>query len=154
MTRAELIAAIADAISHQEGFWVTEAEAKSRKISFPTPAQRNANPGNIRKWYDRSGNLYPTHNGYIDFVQWSSDHFPGATHEDIAREALDEGWRILRLLVSQYIDGHYTSGKLPTLDEMFAVYAPSADGNRPKAYAQFVAQKVGIPTDKVLAQIA
>lgn len=141
MTRAELIAAIADAISHQEGFYIDGSLA-----------QRNANPGNIRQWRDRTGTPYPQHKGYIDFVQWAGDHFPTATHEDLSREALDEGWRILRLLVSQYIDGHYTGGKSPTLTQMFAVYAPSADGNRPKAYAEFVAQRVGIPEDKVLAQ--
>jgi hypothetical protein len=154
MTKRELIDKISHAIAHKEGFFVTEAQARARKIRFPTKAQRNANPGNIREWKD--GRPYPTDGGYVDFVAWASDRFPGATREELSQRAIDEGWRILRVLVGQYVTGRYTQGKPPTLQEMFRVYAPAADGNDPEGYAQFVAGKLGVrpnqrPVDLVTA---
>jgi len=135
MSRAELIDGIARAIAEMEGFYRTSGP--------PTIAQRNANPGNIRQWRDRSGKLYPTSKGYVDFLAWAADEFPGASPEQLRQRALEEGWRILRVLVGQYLDGKYTQGKPPTAEEMFRVYAPSDDGNHPANYARFVAGKIG-----------
>lgn len=145
MTRAELIEKIARAIAEMEGFYVTAAK--------PTLAQRNANPGNIRLWRDARGRPYPTHRGYVDFVAWASERFPGASHEEISRRALEEGWRILRVLVGQYIDGRYTGGRTPTIEEMFRVYAPAADGNDPAGYARFVASRLGARPDQRLIDL-
>jgi hypothetical protein len=153
MTRDELIARLAHAIAEHEGFFVTEAQAKARAIRYPTRAQINANPGNIRAWKDASGKPYPTTGGYADFVAWAATKFPGASHEKISRRALDEGWRILRVLVGHYLDGRYTGGKPPTLVQMFKVYAPSADGNQPAAYARFVASRLGVAEDKPLKEM-
>jgi len=145
MTRAELIEKIAQAIAEMEGFYVTAAK--------PTLAQRNANPGNIRQWRDARGRPYPTHRCYVDFVAWASERFPGASREEISRRALEEGWRILRVLVGQYLDGKYTQGKPPTAEELFRVYAPSADGNHPANYARFVASRVGARPDQRLLDL-
>jgi hypothetical protein len=145
MTRAELIEKIARAIAEMEGFYVTSAK--------PTLAQRNANPGNIRQWRDARGRPYPTHRGYVDFVAWASERFPGLSREEMSRRALEEGWRILRVLVGQYLDGKYTQGKPPTAEEMFRVYAPSADGNDPAGYARFVAGRLGARPDQRLIDL-
>jgi hypothetical protein len=145
MTRQELIEKIARAIAVMEGYYATTAK--------PTLAQRNANPGNIRQWRDARGRPYPTHRGYVDFVAWASERFPGASREEMSRQAIEEGWRILRVLVGQYLDGKYTQGKPPTLEEMFRVYAPSADGNHPANYARFVARKIGAPPDQRLIDL-
>ena len=145
MTRAELIEKIARAIAEMEGFNATAAK--------PTLAQRNANPGNIRQWRDARGRPYPTHRGYVDFVAWASERFPGASREEMSRRAIEEGWRILRVLVGQYLDGRYTQGKPPTVEEMFRVYAPSADGNHPANYAHFVARKIGVRPDLRLIDV-
>jgi hypothetical protein len=145
MTRAGLIEKIALAIAEMEGFFAT--------ASKPTLAQRNANPGNIRQWRDARGRPYPTHRGYVDFVAWASERFPGLSREDLSRRALDEGWRILRVLVGQYLDGRYTQGKPPTAEEMFRIYAPSADGNHPANYARFVASKIGARPDQRLLDL-
>jgi hypothetical protein len=145
MTRQELIEKIAWAIAEMEGFYATTAK--------PTLAQRNANPGNIRQWRDARGRPYPTHRGYVDFVAWASERFPGASREEMSQRAIEEGWRILRVLVGQYLDGKYTQGKPPTLDEMFRVYAPSADGNHPANYARFVARKIGARLDQRLLDL-
>jgi hypothetical protein len=145
MTRAELIEKIARAIAEMEGFYVTAAK--------PTLAQRNANPGNIRQWRDARGPPYPTHRGYVDFVAWASERFPGASREEMSRRAIEEGWRILHVLVGQYLDGKYTQGKPPTAEEMFRVYAPSADGNHPANYAHFVARKIGVRPDLRLIDV-
>ena len=153
MTRSELIERIAQAIAEHEGFYVTEAQAKSRKIRYPTCAQRNANPGNLRAWRDAKGRPYPTSGGYVDFVAWASERFPGVSREEISHRAIEEGWRILRVLVGQYLGGRYTQGKSPTVEEMFRVYAPSADGNHPANYARFVASKIGARLDQRLLDL-
>jgi len=145
MTRAGLIEKIARAIAEMEGFYATAAK--------PTLAQRNANPGNIRQWRDARGRQYPTSKGYVDFVAWASERFPALSRDELSRRALDEGWRILRVLVGQYLDGRYTQGKPPTAEEMFRVYAPSADGNHPAHYARFVASKIGARPDQRLLDL-
>lgn len=157
MTKIEAIDRIARAIAEKEGFYVTEDEARRRKIRWPTRAQRNANPGNVRLWRDRRDRWYPTDagigpdgrpSGYIDFVTWASERFPGVSREEMSRLALEEGWRVLRVLVGQYIEGRYTGGKPPSLREMFRVYAPASDSNQPDKYAAFVAQRTGLDIDR------
>jgi len=71
----------------------------------------------------------------------------------MSRRALEEGWRILRVLIGQYLDGRYTQGKPPTAEEMFRVYAPSSDGNHPANYACFVARKIGARPDQRLIDL-
>jgi hypothetical protein len=153
MTRQELLDRLARAIAENEGFFVTEAQAKARKIRFPTRAQINANPGNLRAWRDAKRRPYPTSGGYVDFVAWASERFPRASREEMSRRALEEGWRILRVLVGQYIDGRYTAGKPPTVEEMFRTYAPASDGNDPAGYALFVARKIGVRPDQRLVDL-
>lgn len=145
MTRRELIEKIAQAIAEMEGFYATAAK--------PTLAQRNANPGNIRQWRDARGRPYPTYRGYVDFVTWASERFPGASPEEMSQRAIEEGWRILRVLVGQYLDGKYTQGKQPSAEEMFRVYAPAADGNHPTNYARFVAPRIGVRPDQRLLDL-
>ena len=153
MTRAELIDRIARAIAEMEGFFVSEPQARARKIRYPTLAQINANPGNIRQWRDSRGLPYPTSRGYVDFVAWASERFPGVSREDLSRRALEEGWRVLCVLIGQYLDGRYTQGKPPTFLEMFKVYAPSTDGNHPANYAEFVARRLGAGPNTVIASL-
>lgn len=150
MTRQELLDKLSRAIAENEGFFVTNAQAKARRIRYPTRAQINANPGNLRAWRDAKGQTYPTGGGYVDFVAWASHRFPGAAREELSRRAIEEGWRILRVLAGQYIDGRYTGGKPPTVEEMFRTYAPATDGNDPAGYARFVAGKLGVRTDQRL----
>jgi len=145
VTKQELIEQISQAIAEMEGFYRTAAQ--------PTLAQRNANPGNIRQWRDSRGRPYPTSKGYVDFVAWASERFPGASREEMSQRALEEGWRILRVLIGQYLDGRYTRGNPPTAEEMFHVYAPSADGNHPANYARFVARKLGARPDQRLLDL-
>jgi hypothetical protein len=143
MTRQELLDKLARAIAQMEGFFSAK----------PTLAQRNANPGNLRAWRDAKGRPYPTSGGYVDFVAWASERFPGASREEMSRRALEEGWRILRVLAGQYIDGRYTGGKPPTVEEMFRTYAPESDGNDPAGYARFVAAKLGVQPDRRLIDL-
>ncbi|MCC6394792.1 MAG: hypothetical protein IT167_29635 [Bryobacterales bacterium] len=143
MTRQELLDKLVRAIAQMEGFFSAQ----------PTLAQRNANPGNLRAWRDAKGRSYPTSGGYVDFVAWASERFPGASREEMSRRALEEGWRILRVLAGQYIDGRYTGGKPPTVAEMFRTYAPASDGNDPAGYARFVAAKLGVQPDRRLIDL-
>jgi hypothetical protein len=104
------------------------AQAIAKEEGFYVPgsiAQRNHNPGNLRSWGSA-----PIVSGY-------------AVAPDDAT-----GWSWLYSQVQTNI------GRGLTLNEFFAGkpgvydgYAPSADKNRPYAYAAFVAGQVGIPTD-------
>ncbi len=150
MTRKELIERIAQAIAEKEGFYFSEAKAKQRRIRFPSRAQRNANPGNVRTWRDARGKRYPVDGGYVDFVAWASARYTGLVGDVLSQKAIEEGWRVLRVLVGQYIDGRFTEGKPPSLIEIFQVYAPGTDGNDPEGYARFVAAKLGVDMNQTL----
>jgi len=153
MTREELIGKIAKAIAEKEGFFVSEAQARARGANWPTRAQRNANPGNIRAWKDATGSPYPTNGGYVDFVAFAREKHPNADGEELRRLALEEGWRVLGVLVGRYLSGKYHGGRSPSLLEMFSVYSPASDNNDPIRYARFVAEKVGVPADKPLCEV-
>lgn len=155
MTRKELINKLSAAIAEQEGFFVTEAAAHERGIHYPTIAQMNNNPGNIRVWRDASGRPYPTKSGYVDFAEWARQQLPGSPSALVYDRAGAEGWRVLGVLVGHYIDGRYTGGKPPTVADMFRAYAPSADKNDPGGYARFVAGKLGVdPCQRLIALVA
>lgn len=144
MTRVQLIDRIAEAIATMEGFYSRRPGAM---------AQKNSNPGNVRQWRDAKGRAYPTNGGYVDFQEWAYRRNPDADALSIKAAAEAEGWRVLKVLIGQYIDGRYTAGKPPTFLEMFRVYAPAADRNKPDAYARFVARKLGTEPDKRIADL-
>ena len=150
MTRDQLVDRLAEAIAKHEGFFVTAQQARARGIKYPTMAQRNANPGNIRQWKDGCGRPYPKAGGYVDFVSWAMEPVHGVGSEQIMERALAEGWRVLKRLVLFYVNGRYTKGASPSLRLMFAVYAPASDGNDPESYARFVAECAGLPIDSPL----
>lgn len=147
MKENELIDKIAEAIAVCEGYYVTMEDAYRRGLRYPTLAQRNENPGNIRKWRGPDGAPYPRRHGFVDFVGWAEKF---GLPRKVARK---EGWRVLKLLIQQYISGRYHNGKSPTLYEFFEKYAPSDDGNFPKKYAEFVSEKIDIPADKPLKEV-
>lgn len=133
MTESELIDKIANAIAEMEGY--------GKKGSL---AWRNANPGNIRRWRGLDGEPYPQRRGYVDFVAWARGD---------REKAEKEGWRVLRRQVFLFVSGVRTNGRVPSLREMFHVYAPRADGNDPDRYAKFVAGKLGIDVDVPLKEV-
>jgi hypothetical protein len=94
-------------------------------------AQRNRNPGNLRSW----GTL-PTVGGYAQFPTEAA------------------GLAALRRQVSRNI------GRGLTMYEFFGGkpgvypgYAPAADSNHPREYAEFVARQVGCQPDAVLSTL-
>lgn len=125
MDRAKLMTVIAQAIARHEGYFVSREQARQRGIRWPTLAQRNNNPGNLRRW-----NNLPNSSGYVQF--------PSA----------EAGWAALYTLCNQYLDGRYHNGKPPSLREWFRTYAPASDKNDPDSYARFVAsalRSAGLP---------
>jgi hypothetical protein len=149
MTMDQLLDAVTAAMADVEGFDVTAEQAKARGIAFPTRPQRLLNPGDVRHWM-HDGVHYPEQNGYVDFLAWALD-VAKSTQPQI--DGLAEGWRVVRTLASQYIAGHYTTAKQPNLIQMFAAYAPAADGNNPGSYTRVVATKVGISADVPLVSL-
>lgn len=61
--RASLVNAVAEAGATEEGFYVTEDQAKQRKIKWPTIAQLNNNPGNLAVW-----GSHPIRYGFVHFL--------------------------------------------------------------------------------------
>ena len=149
MTIEQLIDAVSLAMADVEGFDVTAEQAAARGIAFPTRPQRLLNPGDVRHWM-HEGVHYPENDGYVDFLAWALD-IAKSTQPEI--DGLAEGWRVARTLASQYIAGHYTKAPQPSLIQMFAAYAPAADGNNPGSYSRVVAAKVGISADVPLASL-
>lgn len=138
---AGLVERIAIAISEMEGF----NKPGSR-------AQRQNNPGNLRSW-----GKTPVLDGFANFPTPA------------------EGWRALRRQVWRNVDRGLTlyeffGGKRVTdtltvthpdgtVEEVekkttvvYAGYAPDADGNRSRHYAEFVAKRAGIPVDVPLPE--
>jgi len=94
-------------------------------------AERQNNPGNLRNW-----GKTPVVDGFCNFPTPA------------------EGWTALRRQIAKNI------GRGLTLYEFFGGkfgvypgYAPDADGNRSRHYAEFVAKRVGIPADVPLYKL-
>ena len=96
-----------------------------------TPAKRNRNPGNLRTW-----GAMPTHNGLVVFPS-----------EDAGFEALEHQIRKnIRRGLSFY---EFFAGR----PGYYPGYAPACDGNDPVGYAEFVAKRVGVKADTVIADL-
>ena len=110
------------------------AVAISEMEGFNKPgsrAQRQNNPGNLRSW-----GKTPIVDGFANF--------PTAA----------EGWSALRRQIWRNVDRGLTlyeffGGK----PNVYAGYAPDADGNRSRHYAEFVAKRAGIPVNVPLPDI-
>jgi hypothetical protein len=137
----DLIDRIALAIATYEGFFITKEAAEKMRLVWPTRAQRNANPGNVRAWR-REGKDYPTQDGFVNFVAWAKEH--GVPEQHAYMAGLAEGWRVLRVLVAKYIESGVT------LRKMMARYAPAEDKNNPDTYARFIGNRLGIDIDEPL----
>lgn len=137
-----LVERIAIAISEMEGFGKTGSRA-----------QRQNNPGNLRSW-----GKTPVLEGFANFPTPA------------------EGWRALRKQVWRNVDRGLTlyeffGGKRitntltvthpdGTVEEVskktrvvYPGYAPDADGNRSRHYAEFVAKRVQVPVDVPLSVV-
>jgi len=92
---------------------------------------RNKNPGNLRWSPFQAGQR----GGYAYFRTY------------------EEGWKALIWDLRRKILGKSRTklGPHSTLKELFEVYAPSADRNKPLAYAEFVAKKLEIDIDTPLS---
>ena len=110
------------------------ATAISVMEGFPkagSRANRQNNPGNLRSW------------GKTPIVEGFAN-FPTAA----------EGWSALRRQIWRNVDRGLTlyeffGGK----PKVYAGYAPDADGNRSRHYAEFVAKRAGIPVDVPLPDV-
>ena len=107
----KFIADMAEAIARMEGVYIRRSVA-----------QRNNNPGNLRRWGTR-----PVRDGFAVF------------------DTPEDGFAALRRQIELNINRGLT------MKEFFAGkpgvypgYAPASDNNRPEQYARFVATQVGL----------
>jgi hypothetical protein len=111
--RVEFTKVFARAIAEREGYFVTEEQAKQRKLRWPTLAQRNNNPGNLRMWKG-----FPRNGGYAAFPDAAT------------------GWAKLSKQISLDIDRGLT------FRQFVYKYAPPEDKNETEAYLGFVLNKL------------
>lgn len=128
MTRKDIIASIAERIATFEGFFLTKKQSQNTGAKFPTLAQKNNNPGNIRNW-GKSKIV----GGYAVF------------------DTPEAGWTALKTQIGKNIDrgltlNEFFGGK----KNVYPGYAPEADKNHPINYAKFVAKGIPCDTDVVL----
>lgn len=112
----EFARALSRACAEKEGFFVTEAQAKARKIRWPTQAQRNNNPGNLMD------------------VQ----HYKKIKQFRVMKyKTLANGWQAAENWWKRRINEGYT------LEAAIHRYAPRGHGdNKPENYIAFVAEKL------------
>lgn len=121
-----LLVPFCQAIQSREGYY---APGQHKLYPTGTPAWRNKNPGNIK---------------YGPFAKAN-----GAAGQDTSGFAIfptyDVGFAALMTLVRNAASGKSTLYE-PTMTflEFFQTYAPAADNNDPKSYAQEVARKLGV----------
>lgn len=107
--RASLVYAVAEAGAHQEGFYITEEQAKARKIKWPTVAQINNNPGNLAIW-----GSHPIRHGFVHFL-------PDVVKPGQELPKDHAGWKALRRQYERMIfERHLT---------FFTMYAGQRDAN-------------------------
>ena len=120
--------AAANAIVEKIAIAISAMEGFPKKGSR---ANRQNNPGNLRSW------------GKTPIVEGFAN-FPTAA----------EGWSALRRQIWRNVDRGLTlyeffGGK----PNVYAGYAPDADGNRSRQYAEFVAKRAGIPVNVPLNKL-
>lgn len=122
MQTLEFIHAFAEAIADMEGYNLTQAAAIRQGTAWPTIAQKNKNPGNLRHWERRLNKQ-----GYAEFAT--------------AKEGFMALYAQILLNILRGVNTYeFFGGK----KGVYSGYAPSADGNKPKIYAEFVARKLNI----------
>lgn len=113
---------------------VTPEEPQSVKKDYLTPfcnaiAQFEGGPGDLNHRNNNPGNIRGVGGKFMKFKTW------------------DLGMSYLRDYVTRACTGKHKAYKPEfTILQFFKVYAPSSDNNHPEIYANFVANKVGIPT--------
>lgn len=116
MTARELSRRLAQACAEQEGFFVTEAEAKARKIRWPTAAQRYNNPGNI-----------------MDYAHFKKTQEFRLQHY----KSLQSGWNAAYAWWQRRFKEGYT------LEKAIYRYAPKEhSGNNPEKYIVLILSKL------------
>jgi hypothetical protein len=131
---------LAEAIAHYEGFYVTEKDAKTRGIEFPTIPQRLHNPGDL---------IYDHQPGAVPFPIVGKD---GKTRVFAKFEMPEQGWDAL------YHQIRLDASRGETLLQFINKYAPAADANDPRSYAAYVARQLHVqvfdPLHSVIAEDA
>jgi hypothetical protein len=113
---------------------LAQAIARYETANFnpATLGMRNNNPGNLRSW-----GAYPVVNGYVQFPDYATGL---AALEQQTQKNIDRGLNLYE----------FFGGKAG----VYGGYAPAADQNQPKTYAETVAGWLGISAAAPLSTVA
>lgn len=146
MTRNDFVHVFTSQCARMEGFFVTEETAKAQRIMWPTIAQKNANPINLRAW-----GSFPKEAGYAKFPGPPVTAWHNVT---AASEQCVEGWKAaMRQCERNIFERPLTfvtffagerDDKGVVLPGGYPGFAPAADANKPLTYAQFVVSQLAI----------
>lgn len=108
---------------------------------------RGNNPGNLR-WSATQIGVHTCGSGEFSMFKTYEDGFNALMHQvrivaNGTSKVYNERARALNLKDSSLL----------TISQFFAIYAPSSDNNNPQRYAEFVAQKVGLPTHAAMMDL-
>jgi hypothetical protein len=124
---------ISESIAKREGFYVTQDQARSRGIHWPTIPQRLNNPGDL---------MFAGQSGATDHPVTGVD---GKVRHYAEFESEDAGWTAL----SRQIMLDAKRGL--TLRQFINKYAPAEDGNDPKSYLSQVAAALQADPNSLLS---
>lgn len=110
---------------------MAQQQAVRQNIPYPTPAQKNRNPGNLRRW-ERRLNA----SGYANFAS--------------NKEGFMALYAQILLNVLRGVNTYEFFGGKPGV---YSGYAPASDRNKPKLYAEFVAKRLGIDPSVELIKV-
>lgn len=141
---------MADAIATMEGWYITQQQASARRLQWPTRAQVNNNPGNLRSWGSRDIVA-----GYASFP--SPQDGWAALRAQIRNNIYGLGTNFPRRKTHPMTCAEFFAGQRDASGEVlpggYPGFAPHRDKNNPVGYAQFVANRLGIPADVPLIQL-
>ena len=129
-----LVKRIAEECARVEGFFLTPEEAHTRRIRYPSAAQRNHNPGNIMDF----AHWKATYNSETGRGEFRLQHY----ETDAIGWAAEYAWWLRRVS-----EGY-------TLRSAIHRKAPKGHGdNDPEKYTRIVAERANIDPDKKLSEL-
>mgnify|MGYP005820885897 CR=1 FL=1 len=123
------------AIAEIEGMFVTQEQAKARKITWPTIPQRLNNPGDL---------IYVGQKKATGFTIVGKD---GKKRTYCQFKTLEDGWEACDFQVSLY------AKRGLTVQQGINKWAPADDGNSPRSYTSGVCRLFGCKPDDFLWKI-
>ena len=149
---------ILQAISNWLSDWQKEQDATVPKVEPKTPViapQAPTKPigSKLISWAAAIRD-YEGQPGDLSYKNNNPGNLKGLSGKFLKFQTWDEGWKVLIGYLTRAATGKHKAYKPDfNLLQFFSVYAPATDKNNPKAYASFVAKKIGVGMDEKIKNL-